>query len=52
MTVVRSAIVREAVREERELWKEALRKAKCISPEDARDVEYVVKMLRRQKEEA
>lgn len=46
MTTIRSAIVREAVREERELWKAALRRVKCTLPDDARVVEEWVGMVK------
>ena len=48
MTTVRSFIVREAVREERALWKAALREVRCILPDDAEDVERTVRALRQE----
>lgn len=46
MTTVRSAIVREAVREETELWKIALRRVKCTLPDGAQVVERWVDMVK------
>ena len=48
MTHVRSFIVKEAVREERELWKRALREVHCIHPDDVEAVEKRVKELRKE----
>ena len=46
--LIQSAIVREAVREEQELWKAALHNVRCILPDDAEDVEEEVKQLRKE----
>ena len=48
MTHVRSFIVKEAVREERELWERALREVRCVLPNDAKAVEKRVKELRKE----
>lgn len=50
MATIRSFIVREAVREERELWETALHMGLCTSLESAKNVERLVKILRKERD--